>query len=132
MTDQTKSAGVTVSDVASTYSGASQSDAAALAKAREALIAALSDDQPYIVRCNEALAAIDALGQQSSEHSQTVADLRTLLSEAADDLEAWGAYASEYFREKHDLAGCIVKYRVAAGALGQPEGGKRKECHHED
>ena len=38
--------------------------AAALAKAREALIAALSDDLPYIVKSKEALDSIDALEQK--------------------------------------------------------------------
>lgn len=39
--------------------------------------------------------------------------LRTLLAEAADDIESWGAYASDYFQKKHDLAGCVAKYRAA-------------------
>ena len=39
--------------------------------------------------------------------------LRHLLAEAADDIESWGAYASEYFQQKHDLAGCVAKYRNA-------------------
>lgn len=48
--------------------------------------------------------------------------LRELLREAAEDVEAWGAYASGYFQEKHDLAGCAAKYR-AAGVGDQEDGG---------
>lgn len=40
--------------------------------------------------------------------------VRSLLDDAADDIQDWGCYASEYFREKHDLMGCINKYRDAA------------------
>lgn len=39
--------------------------------------------------------------------------LRILIADAADDIEAWGAYASEYFQQKHDLAGNVAKYREA-------------------
>ena len=46
--------------------------------------------------------------------------LRTLLDSAADDIQDWGSYASEYFRIKHDLAGCVEKY-LAAGAMARKE-----------
>ena len=39
--------------------------------------------------------------------------LKGLLREAADDLESWADYASEYLREKHDLAGTVKQYREA-------------------
>ena len=42
--------------------------------------------------------------------------LRALLSEAADEIQNWGAYASEYFQEKHDLAGCVAEFKAAAMA----------------
>ena len=42
--------------------------------------------------------------------------LRLLLAEAAEDIECWGAYASEYFQHKHDLAGCVAKYRMTPNA----------------
>lgn len=42
------------------------------------------------------------------------AKLRELLSEAADDIESWGAYATDYFQKKHDLAGCVQRFRDAA------------------
>ena len=39
--------------------------------------------------------------------------LRDLLSEAVEDIQSWGGYASEYFQDKHDLKGCIARYRSA-------------------
>ena len=41
------------------------------------------------------------------------------LEDATDEIESWGAYASEYFQEKHDLAGNVAKFR----AIAQAEGG---------
>ena len=40
-------------------------------------------------------------------------EMLSLLQEAADDLEDWGGYARTYFQEKHDLKGCVKKYRDA-------------------
>lgn len=47
---------------------------------------------------------------------QAIENLRTLaaelvegLREARDDVESWGAYASDYFTEKHDLAGDLAR-----------------------
>lgn len=49
--------------------------------------------------------------------------LRKSLSEAADEIESWGAYASEYFQQKHDLAGSVSRARGAAtGQGGQSHG----------
>ena len=45
--------------------------------------------------------------------------LRGLLGEAADDIEHWGGYASEYFKDKWHLEDDIKKYRDAALA-GEP------------
>ena len=42
--------------------------------------------------------------------------LRSALLEASEDVATWGAYASEYFQEKHDLAGCVAKIHAAATA----------------
>ncbi|MGL4651467.1 MAG: hypothetical protein ACRC1H_18825 [Caldilineaceae bacterium] len=41
--------------------------------------------------------------------------LRAALREAADSIESWGAYASDYFRQKHDLAGDVARARAALG-----------------
>lgn len=40
--------------------------------------------------------------------------LKALLLEAAGDIEGWGAYAGEYFQEKHGLADDVKRYREAA------------------
>lgn len=42
--------------------------------------------------------------------------LRKALLEASEEVAAWGAYASEYFQEKHDLAGCVARLHDAAMA----------------
>ena len=93
---------------------------AALAKAKETLECAVRDDAWYV---QEALATLDALAQLNSvqpvKKAHAVTDMQLLLSEAADDIEAWGAYASDYFQKKHDLAGCVAKYRDAAESLAQ-------------
>lgn len=40
-----------------------------------------------------------------------------ILNSAADDIESWGCYASEYFQEKHDLEGSINFYLESAYRL---------------
>lgn len=40
--------------------------------------------------------------------------LRESLTNAADEVESWGAYASDYFQQKYDLAGTVLKIRQAA------------------
>ena len=40
--------------------------------------------------------------------------LRTLLVEASETIEEWGAYADDYFKEKHGLARDVAHYRDAA------------------
>jgi len=39
--------------------------------------------------------------------------LREKYEEAIDDIEEWGAYASEYFQEKWELKECIEQHRAA-------------------
>jgi hypothetical protein len=43
--------------------------------------------------------------------------LEKALREAIEDIESWAAYASEYFQEKHDLAGCLAKHRKTLGLM---------------
>lgn len=40
-----------------------------------------------------------------------------LLSDAADSIEEWAAYASPYFQDKHDLQGDLAHYRGEAEKL---------------
>ena len=41
--------------------------------------------------------------------SETEAILLAALKDARSDVESWGAYASEYFKEKWDLAGDLAR-----------------------
>lgn len=54
--------------------------------------------------------AADELARLRAENQS----LREALNEAADDIASWGAYASEYFRDKWDLDGCVAGYRAIA------------------
>jgi hypothetical protein len=47
---------------------------------------------------------------------------RQLLAEAVDDIDDWASYASDYFREKHDLAGALARYRAALAEKGEERG----------
>jgi len=44
-----------------------------------------------------------------------------LLREASAEILDWGAYADEYFQDKHDLQGCAKVYRDAADELEKAE-----------
>ena len=47
---------------------------------------------------------------------ERVTVLEDALREAADDIEEWGSYASDYFIKKWDLAGDVAKARAALEA----------------
>lgn len=62
-------------------------------------------DTPYVWDLTaEAADALEAKGR-------LIAELVEALSEATDEIESWGAYAGEYFQEKHDLKGVIKQFR---------------------
>ncbi len=44
------------------------------------------------------------------------------LEEAAEDVADWGAYASPYFQEKHDLKADIDKYKTYAALVREVTG----------
>ena len=48
-----------------------------------------------------------------TELEARVSELENLLSDAVDDIESWGGYASAYFQDKHGLKQDIAKYRAA-------------------
>ena len=52
------------------------------------------------------------LGLQN-EAADEIERLREKYEEAIDDIEEWGAYASEYFQEKWELKECIEQHRAA-------------------
>ena len=60
--------------------------------------------------------ADDALYMQISALQSENARLRAALHSAADYVESWGAYADDYFKCKHDLAGDVKRIRAAAEA----------------
>ena len=39
--------------------------------------------------------------------------LSAQLAEAIEDIESWGAYADDYFKQKWDLAGCVERHKKA-------------------
>lgn len=39
------------------------------------------------------------------------ATLEKRYAEAIEDIQSWGAYASDYFKEKHGLALCILDHK---------------------
>lgn len=61
----------------------------------------------------EADAADEARAEVRSLKAENEALRKTLL-EASEEIATWGAYASDYFQEKHDLAGCVAKFHDAA------------------
>ena len=48
-----------------------------------------------------------------------IAELEGVLADATQEVEEWGAYASEYFQEKHDLAGTVARFRAALSRQGK-------------
>ncbi|MFK3770812.1 ead/Ea22-like family protein [Pseudomonas putida] len=62
------------------------------------------------------LAERDAQMRQRDQLRAENDGLRKALLEASEEVATWGAYASEYFQEKHDLAGCVAKLHAAAMA----------------
>jgi len=50
---------------------------------------------------------IEALRQAAPE----IKRLRAALADAAEDVASWSSYADKYFREKHDLAGAVERYK---------------------
>lgn len=46
--------------------------------------------------------------------------LRLHYSEAIEDIEEWGGYASSYFQNKHDLEGAVANHRAALAKSGEP------------
>ena len=61
----------------------------------------------------------EAYEQVNAELKAEVDGLRKSLLDAAEEIDAWGSYASDYFQEKHDLAGCVAKFHAAAMGKGE-------------
>ena len=61
----------------------------------------------------------EAYERVNAELKAEVEELRKSLLDAAEEIDAWGSYASDYFQEKHDLAGCVAKFHAAAMGKGE-------------
>jgi hypothetical protein len=51
---------------------------------------------------------------QVFELRREVERLRAVVRDAAVEIADWGVYASDYFRDKHDLAGTVRRFEDAA------------------
>lgn len=85
---------------------------------------AFKEDSPDAMTVVGATFARD-LERECARLREALAIAESNLVEAAADIESWGAYASPYFQQKHDLAGCVADYvkraALARAALAQPE-----------
>lgn len=63
---------------------------------------------------NPAHPYVNTIMSRAEAAEARVKELEDKLSEAADEIEGWGAYASEYFQEKHDLPGVVREFREFA------------------
>lgn len=50
------------------------------------------------------------------------------LKEAREDIESWAGYASEYFQNKHDLAGTLTQYDAVLAAINPLAAGTAREA----
>ena len=68
----------------------------------------------YALSRGAAEAIKQAILKACAEQRQEYADL---MDEAAVNVSDWGAYASEYFQDKWDLAGYVKKWQDRAAAI---------------
>lgn len=79
-----------------------------------------ADELAVRIRADYALSRVaaeaikQAILQACAEQRQEYADL---MGEAADDVAGWGAYAGEYFQEKHRLEEDVKKWQDRAAAI---------------
>ncbi len=69
-------------------------------------------------KCHEAWLAWLARARVAAEDAEkwliALTKAAADLDEAREDVEGWAAYAGEYFREKHDLAGDLARIKQCA------------------
>ena len=97
-----------------------------VAASPDVVLKLLAEIELLNAHCNQKglqLVAMDNLTSDLQDERDTLRTrnqaLREALKDATDEIESWGAYASEYFQAKHDLAGNVAKFR----AIIQAEGG---------
>ena len=66
----------------------------------------------------KAHAANLSLAEENDALRAELTNAKKELEEAADDIEAWGAYAGDYFKDKHDLEGDVRRVKDAAAHIG--------------
>lgn len=66
--------------------------------------------------CDKLEAERDAARAENARLAAECEKLRAALSDAADGIEFWGAYASEYFQKGRDLVGDVRRAREALGS----------------
>jgi DNA repair ATPase RecN len=66
-------------------------------------------------------AALDYQFTHLEQARARIGELERCYAEAIEDIESWGAYASQYFQEKHDLEGCLRQHRTLLAASGKAE-----------
>ena len=59
-----------------------------------------------------------AANQTILEQQARIEQLESALSNAADDIQDWGAYASEYFQQRWGLDADVEKYKALATPSG--------------
>ena len=53
---------------------------------------------------------LDCWNKATQEKDKEIAELKANYQEAIEDISFWGEYASDYFKNKHDLDGCINRH----------------------
>lgn len=89
-------------------------------EARDLRIAAACEIEAQGRRIEYLEAQVEACSSRNSSDVDRIQDLETALAEAITLIQDWGAYADDYFQEKHDLAGDVARLRAV---LTQEEGG---------
>jgi hypothetical protein len=91
-------------------------DAVAAGKRHIAEVERLKElSKTWATRAGELEAERDQLRQQLAQPAGKVGDeIAEWLEEAAEQIASWGAYASEYFQEKHDLSADVEEFRERA------------------
>lgn len=85
-------------------------------------LALLGKARGEIVKLKEDIRDLLNIKDERDKYKREASKAQALLMEAAEDVASWGAYASEYFQQKHDLAGCIEKYRSHGAAIDAARG----------
>lgn len=72
---------------------------------REALGTMEGHSSAHNIAANEHAAAVE---QQLIDAQARIAELEAALERAREMVSDWASYTPEYFRQKHDLAGCLA------------------------